>query len=226
MFKPIFATMHELLSQIKAEYPSSSGDRKQVLEEQLLTLKSMSDTCIDEWIRFEEELTPLWTQIQAELFAGQDNAEPGPVGAPSIASTSVEETDSKPTAVLAPAPYSESTMVLFDSAQGYYKLGMFVLAKQKLEAILEQEPDFMLARLYLALCCLHLRQFAEAYRHLTFVLPLVDHPQMKAISHTALGCIYMENNNLDKALECFGLAYEEDPYCVEPVLAYGAELRW
>lgn len=225
MIKPIFATMHDLLSQIKAEYPTSSGERKRVLEKQLLTLKSMSDTCIDEWIRFEEELTPLWTQLQAELSNGWDEAGPGSMGKPAMLPTA-EEVDSKPTVLIVPTSYSEATLVMFDSAQGFYKLGMFVPAKQKLEAILEREPDFMLVRLYLALCCLHLQQLGEAYRHLNFVLPLVDHPQMKAISHTALGCVFIENNNLDKALECFKLAYEEDPLCIEPVLAYGADLRW
>lgn len=244
MFIPLFATMHDILTEIMAEYPSSTGSRKQLLDEQIQTLKTMSDTCIDEWLRFEEKLGALLPHVHSESVkknpaamlpleqADEHTAEQQPTGISDFAKApqpfKALQPFKDPQPKDSPPFHAAGTanQPLFETAQGYYKLGMFARASQKLGELVERQPEWVLARIYLALSHLHLHEYGEAYRQLKFILPLTDHPRMKAISHTALGCIHYENNNLDKALECFRLAYNEDPACMEFNLAYGAELRW
>ena len=66
MFKPLFESMHEVLDDIMKEYPASSGNRKHELEEQLRSLKAISDSYIEEWLQFEEKMSLVTSQMQNE----------------------------------------------------------------------------------------------------------------------------------------------------------------
>jgi tetratricopeptide (TPR) repeat protein len=72
-------------------------------------------------------------------------------------------------------------------------------------------PDFLLARMYLAMGYLRLGEDGDAYRHFQLILPLTDNKQLQAISYNALGCIQVKKQNMQKALEYFQLAYQADP---------------
>lgn len=69
MFKSMFDCMHEMLDLIIREYPISSGARRSELEEQLQTLKSMSDHYLEEWILFEEKMSVILKAIDGEPAA-------------------------------------------------------------------------------------------------------------------------------------------------------------
>ncbi|MFD0867818.1 putative PEP-CTERM system TPR-repeat lipoprotein [Chlamydia abortus] len=207
MFKPLFATMHEVLTEIMSEYSTASGARKQLLDEQLLALKAMSDSCIEEWLRFEEKLGRLLP------LANQGKI---PVKAKIKGKAAKEEG----------FPVDPSNQSGFEEAQGYYKLSMFEVAAPKLDEMVRKQPDFVLGRFYLALCHFHLGDLAEAYREFKILLALTENRKLKAISYTGMGCVHYEHNNLEKAMEYFRMAFEEDPECIELSLAYGSELRW
>lgn len=59
LFQHVFATMNEMLDEILVHYPHAQGAAKQEMQHKLTVLKSMSDSMIEEWLRFEEKMTRL-----------------------------------------------------------------------------------------------------------------------------------------------------------------------
>jgi len=192
MFKHLFSTMNEVLEEIQREYPSSAGDKKAELDEQLQVLKAMSDEFIEAWLQFEEKLGKFYGAV--------------PIGTQTLHNELMElDVAGKQTAE-------------FVRGQGYYKLYMYDQAIQEFEALIERQPDFLLARIYLAMGYLRKGEFGEAYRHFQFLLPLTNNTKMKAISYNAMGCIQVQNQNMEKAFEYFQKAYHTDPSCMEPLI--------
>ncbi|MEW9698950.1 tetratricopeptide repeat protein [Paenibacillus sp. SI8] len=192
MFKHLFSTMNEVLEEIQKEYPSSDGDKKAELDEQLQVLKTMSDEFIEAWLLFEEKLgkfyggVPISTQTLHNELLDLD-----------VSGKQTEE---------------------FLRGQGYYKLTMYEQAIHEFEALIQRQPDLLLARVYLAMGYLRKGEYGEAYRHFQFLLPLTDNTKMKAISYNAMGCIQIQNQNMEKAFEYFQKAYHTDPACMEPLI--------
>jgi len=192
MFKHLFSTMNEVLEQIQREYPHTSGKKREALDEQLQVLKAMSDEFIESWLQFEEKLGKLYS-------AAPDH--------PQHLKSELPELD-----------ISGKQSEEFKRGQGFYKLNMYDQAIREFEALLARQPDFVLARMYVAMGYLRKEEYGEAYRHFQFVLPLTDNTKMKAISYNAMGCIQIQNQNMEKAFEYFQQAYRHDPSCVEPLI--------
>ncbi|MFU2106659.1 tetratricopeptide repeat protein [Paenibacillus larvae] len=192
MFKQLFGTMNEVLDDIIKESKTATGAAKQELEEQLTALKAMSDECIEQWLLFEEKLSQfVHSATMKTPTLHQDLLELDWTGKQS------EE---------------------FLRGQGYFKLYMYRQAIQEFEKLVQKEPDFLLARIYLAMGYLKQGELPEAKRHFQLLAPLVDNAQMKAITYNALGCIQFSSKHLDQAFEYFKKAYSADPSIVEPLL--------
>lgn len=200
MFKQLFASMNDALDDIITQMPTASGAERAELEERLSVLKAMSDTCIEEWLLFEEKLGELTgkTKPAEFLMVPEDVQHP------------VNEPDEK--------PVKETGDGSFTKGQGFYKLAMFQDAVEEFEQVVRNQPDFLMARIYLAMSYLRCGEYTDAYRHFQFLVPLTDDRKMKAISYNAMGCIQAEKHNMDKALEYFRLAQSADPTSVEPAL--------
>lgn len=227
MFKQLFASMNGALDDILSRLPSSTGKERKDLEERLSVLKAMSDTCIEEWLLFEEKMGLLSEGKSApgdgasmSLPAGKPGLLPGAAltaAAPAGFLTEPEPAKQKASS----ATYGLKkplSLASFSKGQGFYKLSMYKQAVDELERVVETQPDDLLARMYLAMAYFHSEEYAEAYRHFQIVVPLTDDLKMKAISYNAMGCIQAERQNLDKALELFRLAHSADPASIEPVL--------
>ncbi|RAU95547.1 tetratricopeptide repeat protein [Paenibacillus sp. YN15] len=229
MFKQLFASMNGALDDILSRLPASSGKERKDLEERLSVLKAMSDTCIEEWLLFEEKLgllsdggtAPETPSPKAKTQPPSAKSAPLTAAAAISSATAgfMSESSAKPKA--APSSGLKKTLnsASFSKGQGYYKLSMYKRAVEELERVVEKQPDDLLARMYLAMAYFHCEEFAEAYRHFQIVVPLTDDQRIKAISYNAMGCIQAERQNLDKALELFRLAHSADPASVEPVLS-------
>lgn len=225
MFKQLFASMNGALDDILSRLPSSSGKERKDLEERLSVLKAMSDTCIEEWLLFEEKMG-----LVAE--GAPDSGKGASMNLPPADKSGLVPGAALAAAVPAgcmPAPKPKAppvthgvkktlSLASFSKGQGYYKLSMYKQAVDELERVVETQPDDLLARMYLAMAYFHSEEYAEAYRHFQIVVPLTDDLKMKAISYNAMGCIQAERQNLDKALELFRLAHSADPASIEPVL--------
>jgi len=197
MIHHVFATMNAVLDEIMREYPTADSSRRIELEEQLSALKSMSDTFVDEWLLFEEKLGKwLGSLSESEIYTGTESE-----------GSSLDLAE-------ASDDYSKG--------QGYYKLFMFQEAIRHFEQLIAKYPDFLAGRMYLAMSYLRTGDYAEAYRHFQFLLPLTDNDKIKAISYNAMGCIQARNENMEKAYELFRKAYQSDPSFMEPLINMGA----
>ncbi|MDF2961768.1 MAG: repeat-containing protein [Paenibacillus sp.] len=192
MFKQLFASMNEMLDEVRDQYAAASGSKKKELQEKLHTLKAMSDTCIEEWLLFEEKLASFYQMQQPVPVSGIVDP----------------ELDGK---------RSDA----FLKGQGFYKLLMYEEAIREFVAIVNKQPDFTLARIYLAMSYLHKGEMAESYSQFHFLSRLTENNQMKAISYSVMGCIQIRYRNMDKAFEYFALAYHSDPKSVEPLVDMG-----
>lgn len=191
MFKHLFTTMNEVLDEIAKRYSTATGAEKASLEEQLQVLKAMSDEFIESWLLFEEKMGTVISPDKDPSKWLHNNL-----------------------LDLEPGKQSEQ----FARGQGYYKLLMYDQAILEFEQLVRREPDFLLARIYLAMAYLRNGNAADAYRHFQFLLPLTENSKMKAISYNAMGCIQLQNQNMEKACEYFKKAYASSPECIEPLL--------
>jgi tetratricopeptide (TPR) repeat protein len=193
VFKHLFSTMNEMIDQIAEQYPTATGAKKAELDEQLQVLKAMSDEFIESWLLFEEKM--------GNIVA--PNGDPSKWLHNNLLDLGV------------PAGQSEQ----FARGQGYYKLLMYDRAIAEFEQLVRREPEFLLARIYLAMAYLRNGETADAYRHFQFLLPLTENDKIKAISYNAMGCIQMQNQNIQTACHYFKKAFDSSPECVEPLIA-------
>ncbi|WP_281887008.1 M48 family metallopeptidase [Paenibacillus sp. YYML68] len=197
MFKHLFASMNAMLDEVQSEYPSSTGGRRKQLKHKLEELKSMSDFCIEEWLQFEEKLAQTLKETGIGAL-GEGNA----------------------TDPLDPE-FAARRSDAFIRGQGYYKLHMFHEALAEFTELLSKQPEFTLARIYMAMSYFHLGRTADSYSHFHFLYQLTENVQLKAISLNAMGCIQIQHNNMERAGELFELAYRTDPTSIEPLIAMG-----
>jgi len=194
MFKHLFASMNELLDEVASQYATATGAKKKQLQEKLKALKAMSDTFIEQWLLFEEKLAAFHQHHHPSVLAGDTIVDPEIIG---------KRSDD------------------FARGQGYYKLLMFDEAIREFSGIVHKQPDFTLARVYLAMSYLRKGEIAESYSQFHFLSQLTDNTQMRAISYNAMGCIQVNRHNMDKAFEYFNLAFQTDPASVQPLMEMG-----
>jgi tetratricopeptide (TPR) repeat protein len=203
IFEQLFMTMNELLTEITSRYGTATTQEKVNLDDQLTMLKKMSDEYMEQWLDFEEKLAAFY------------------VNNPPIPASTVN--------YINPVSDQQSMAQLeagFVKAQGFYKLYMFEHAVKELEKLIKQQPDDLLARMYLAMGYLRLGADGDAYPLFQMILPLTENKQLKAISYNAMGCIQMKKKNLQKAMEYFSLSHQLDPACImEPLSYFGAMLH-
>ncbi|OXS61158.1 hypothetical protein B1A99_06450 [Cohnella sp. CIP 111063] len=106
----------------------------------------------------------------------------------------------------------------FVKGQGYFKLQMFKQASEQLEQAIVSYPDFLCARLFLAMSLMHLKNWSEAQRHFQLIAAITDEKRLQAIAYNALGCIQAIYAHLDKAQSYFHKALEADPGFADPKL--------
>jgi tetratricopeptide (TPR) repeat protein len=193
MFHQLFASMNEVLDEIIVGYASASHAKKTEMEDKLRILRGMSDTLIEQWLLFEEKFGKFMQQ-RSQQKAYSQAADP---------------------------ELSDKHSDVFQKGQGYYKLQMYDEAIRNFETFVYDQPDFLLARIYLAMCHLRKGNMPEAYGHFKFLIHITENDRMKAISYNALGCIHVHKRNLVKACEFFRKAYNSDPSSIEPLFAMG-----
>ncbi len=154
MFKHLFASMNEMLDEVMSEYPSSTAVKRKHLKEKLRALKAMSDSCIEEWLLFEEKLGQM---MQATgMVSLLDSADP-----------------------LDPE-FAAKRSDLFVRGQGFYKLHMYSEAIDQFAELLHNQPDFTLARIYLAMSYFHQGHTEDSYSHFQFFVAVNGKPEAES----------------------------------------------
>lgn len=189
MFKHMFAIMNEVLDHIIANLDQAKGNERQELLEQLAVLKSMSDTCIEEWLLFEEKMGTLHAKPPADTA------------------------DASSSTLVGSQPWFDA----YERGHGFLKLLMFEQSIEQFEEVVRIQPDYLPARFYLALCFMQQGDTGEAYRHFQFIIQLSGDRKLRAVAFNAMGCIQVKKRNLEKAVELFMLAHEQDPDLDDPI---------
>jgi tetratricopeptide (TPR) repeat protein len=99
----------------------------------------------------------------------------------------------------------------FVKGQGYFKLQRFTHASEQLEEAIASYPDFIGARMFLAMTRMHMKQWNEAQRHFQLIAAITDENRLQAIAFNALGCIQAVYAHLEQARNYFHKALEADP---------------
>lgn len=106
----------------------------------------------------------------------------------------------------------------FVKGQGYFKLHMFEQASQHLEEAIAMYPDFVGARIFLAMSRMHMKEWNEAQRHFQLIAAIAEDCRLQAIALNALGCIQAIYAHLEQARLYFHKALEVDPSFGDPKL--------
>ena len=114
-----------------------------------------------------------------------------------------------------PEPQHKS-IASFVKGQGYFKLQMFEHASNELEATVAACPDFVCARLFLAMSLMHTKRWGDAQRHFQLISALAEEKRLQAIALNALGCIQAIYAHLEQAQGYFRKAIEADPGFPDP----------
>ena len=72
-------------------------------------------------------------------------------------------------------------------------------------------PDFLCARIFLAMSRMHMKQWGEAQRHFQFIAAITEESRLQAIAYNALGCIQAIYAHIEQAQSYFHKALEADP---------------
>ncbi|SDX19009.1 Tetratricopeptide (TPR) repeat [Marininema mesophilum] len=91
----------------------------------------------------------------------------------------------------------------FRQGQGYYQLSMFSEAKPYFNRVVEEAPDFLLGRVYLALSHFQQQSWNEASREFQLVADTADHLRFVSFAHHMLGCIQVQREEDELAIRLF-----------------------
>lgn len=116
------------------------------------------------------------------------------------------------------APEPHKYLGSFVKGQGYFKLHMFKHASEQLEDAVTSYPDFVCARLFLAMSRMHMKQWNEAQQHFQLIAAVAEERRLQAIAFNALGCIQAIYAHLEQAQSYFRKALETDPAFPDPKL--------
>jgi tetratricopeptide (TPR) repeat protein len=197
LFKQLFETMNETLDHIIEALPISHGAQKQKLLAELQDLRDISDGIIEDWLLFEEKMAK----------AGHRPSNEAP-------SKDVEGSSDFEVGIFSESP---AQTMQYQRGEGYFKLFMFREAAREFDAVVTAYPEYLPARLYLALCFLQNENVAEAYSHLQIIISLAEDGKTKAVAYNALGCVQAMKGNVEKACECFRTSQQLDPNFKDPV---------
>jgi tetratricopeptide (TPR) repeat protein len=240
MFQQMFEAMNEMLDHLIEVYPTATGDQKLQYDEQMATLKKMSDSLVEQWIEFEEKFScfveqqsgspevPTSKMTPPPSMAMESSTELGETQAASSSVPSVPETvkqTEKPEPAIAEEAYNAELdmevpyeyAMMISKGQGYYKLFMFSDAATHFQSAVSTLPECNLARLYLAMTNMHLQNWSEAQRHFQLLISLTDYPKWRALGYNALGCIQAIYMNMEQAERFFLKAYETCPSFKDPL---------
>lgn len=218
MIGHMFATMNEMLDAIKLRYPEASGHEQSACLEQISKLKAMSDEIIEHWLGFEEKLAEISKMLPAVPAIASELPEAAAAASETAAAYWPGEQQLKEGHGYSAAMCNshdldipDNVVGFMDKGQGYYKLFMFPEAANQFQTTIAEAPECNLARLFLGMSQMHLRNWNEAQRHFQLLVALSDFPKWLALGYNALGCIQAIRMNMAQAEELFRKAHETYP---------------
>ncbi|WP_028775863.1 tetratricopeptide repeat protein [Shimazuella kribbensis] len=177
--------MEEQINELKENYPHSSTDEKFKWRKRFSELKQASHLLLEAWAKVEDKM--------ASISADH----------PELSSEDEMEIEDE-------FWLHESVVRQFRQGQGYYGLTMFQEAESFFSDVVEEEPDFLLGRLYLGLSQFHSKDWDAAYQHFHLVSVTATQSPFLAFAHHMIGCIRVKQRNETAAIRSFQQAIGQD----------------
>lgn len=197
--------MDQLVEQIANLLPSTDEGTKKELEKQVIAIKKISDSVLDEWLRFEESMVskigvhfphvlkqPMFDDLQGMLV-------------PEL--PLVKESKQPIQGISDSAPITKEE---FYKAKGYFDLGLYQDSYTLLNEIIKKDPDYEFARLYLAYSAFFISQKEIAMHHLNLLKSSTANTKIRAVCNNALGILHFDEMKYENATRFFKEALKED----------------
>jgi tetratricopeptide (TPR) repeat protein len=160
-------------------------------------LKTLSDDIIESWLQFEDKMA-LYRDLQQQ-----------PIQSQQLQYAQEVQQSHEP---------QKAQMGSFIKGQGYFKLHMFKQSSEQMEEAIAMYPDFIGARIFLAMSRMHMKEWNEAQRHFMLIASITEDCRLQAIALNALGCIQVIYGHLEQSQCYFNKALEADPSFGDPKL--------
>lgn len=191
-----FTSMAKMVDEIASLLPANNDKIKQQLYAKATSLKRMSDSILDEWVKFDEQLTTKIGPHFPDLFEIYEEK-----------SLSLPLNTSDTKGIQKPLPLRDQA---FLQGKGYFDLGLFDKSFHIFEQVIGRCPDDELARLYCAYSAMYVGRKEEAVHQFTLLIQSSTMPEIQAVCSNAMGILYFEEQQLDRALQCFSQAIQYD----------------
>ena len=172
--------MQQELHRIEKEYPNVSAPDRAHLRERFQQVRISCDKVLEVWMTLHDQIMHL-----LEQYPDLENEEE---------------------AISEEFWLSESTVRAFRQGQGYYHLKLFIEAKKYFQQVAEEDPEFLLGRLYLALSYFQEGHLDEAQRQFQLAAEMADHDRFVAFASHMLGCVAVRRGEERKAIRYFSKA--------------------
>ena len=210
-FTQIFAALEGVEDEL--QNMGDNQEKRQDCYEHLLELRKRMDRCVEFWLRFEEKIN----EIQEKYDFLLPDELPDTFLQAFVKALPGEEQKIMPTELSKRVGESyllqldhESSIRSFRRGLGFLELTMMDEAIKEFKAVINLEPDLLLAHLCLGVAYAERRMVDEAMRELRLVQALTKDSQTNAIVHNALGNVYADREQYALALEEFSKAIALD----------------
>jgi tetratricopeptide (TPR) repeat protein len=211
-FTQIFTDLEQVENELRKV--GNNQEKRQKCYDRLLDLRKRMDRCVEFWLRFEEKINDMQEQYEFLLPDELPDSFLHAFGTPMpeteevIYETGSERRGVKPMLLQID---NEACIRSFRRGLGFLELAMMDEAIAEFKTVISQEPDLLLAHLCLGVAYAERGMGDEAMRELRLVQALTEDPQTHAIVHNALGNIYADREQYEKALDEFEKVARLDP---------------
>ena len=186
MFHQWIQTVEGALKSIEDQYPTSPPGEREHLRKRFAQIKKVCDSLLETWADIEDRLVRL-SRKRPDLMEEGEELE---------------------------GEFELDEMVVrrFRQGQGFYQLNMFMEAEEAFREVVEEEPEFLLGRMYLALSHFQKGNMDEAYRHFQLIASTTHHDVFIAFAHHMMGCVHVRKGNDHGAIRQFrrALSYRQN----------------
>ncbi|MBS4007787.1 MAG: tetratricopeptide repeat protein [Clostridium sp.] len=208
-FTQIFAALQGVEEEL--ENIGENQEKRQDCLKHLLELRKRMDHCVELWLRFEEKINEIQERfdflLPDELPESFLQAYAKALPENMLTPVSLDRGVGQPLLLHFD---NEACIRSFRRGLGFLELAMMDEAIEEFEAVIEHEPDLLLAHLCLGVAYAERKMADEAMRELRLVQALTGDPQTHAIVHNALGNVYADGEQYELALEEFSKVIELD----------------
>lgn len=186
------------LMEIEKDYPTCKEQDRPKMRKRFQNIKESCDQLLESWAEVEERIAVLLDQY------------------PELGETS------SPEELEEEVWLHETSVRQFREGQGYYGLTMYQKSEELFQQVVEMEPDFLLGRIYLALCQFLEGKYFEALKHFRIVMASSTHEAFTCFANHMIGCIQVKLGNDEQAIKEFSKVVSLDPECSDAWFNLGA----